>query len=295
VILDVVYNHTAEGDHLGPTLCYRGLDNPTYYWLDPADHSRYIDTTGAGNSLNAGDPQTLQMIMDSLRYWLTNMGVDGFRFDLASTLARQEGGFDLMSSFFTLVWQDPVVSKAKLITEPWDVGQMDSWDVGRFPPLWREWNGKYRDSIRDFWRSHCIGLGEFASRFSGSQDMFRVARRGSTGTASINFVTCHDGFTLRDLVSYNSKHNEANGENNRDGTDDNRSWNCGAEGPTTDLDILTLRKRQSRAMLTTLLLSFGVPMLLGGDEMGRTQQGNNNAHCQDNELTWFDWSSTNAA
>jgi glycogen operon protein len=292
VILDVVFNHSAEADQLGPTLCFRGLDNPAYYRLDPADPSRYVDTTGCGNSLNAGDTLTLQMIMDSLRYWVTEMHVDGYRFDLAPSLARQEGGFDQMSAFFDLVAQDPVVSQAKLIAEPWDVGQMDSYDVGRFPPLWREWNGKYRDDMRDFWRGHQIGIGEFATRFAGSSDLYGGAGRRRP-TASVNLFTVHDGFTLRDLVSYNDKHNEANDENNRDGTDDNRSWNCGAEGPTADPAIVALRERQSRAMLTTIFLSFGVPMLLGGDERGRTQQGNNNAYCQDNELTWFDWSSTN--
>jgi isoamylase len=290
VILDVVFNHSAEADHMGPTLCFRGLDNPAYYRLDPRDPSRYIDTTGCGNSLNAGDTLTLQLIMDSLRYWVTEMHVDGFRFDLAPSLARQEGGFDQMSAFFDLVAQDPVVSPAKLVAEPWDVGQMDSYDVGRFPPLWREWNGKYRDAMRDFWRSHQIGIGEFATRFCGSADLYSGAERRRP-TASVNLFTVHDGFTLADLVSYNDKHNEANGENNRDGTDDNRSWNCGTEGPTADPAILALRARQARAMLTTELLSFGVPMLLGGDERGRTQQGNNNAYCQDNELTWFDWSS----
>ena len=290
VILDVVFNHSAEADQMGPTLCFRGLDNPAYYRLDPADPSHYIDTTGCGNSLNAGDTLTLQLIMDSLRYWLTEMHVDGYRFDLAPSLARQEGGFDQMSAFFDLVAQDPVVSQAKLIAEPWDVGQMDSYDVGRFPPLWREWNGKYRDAMRDFWRSHPIGIGEFATRFCGSADLYSGAGRRRP-TASVNLFTVHDGFTLRDLVSYNDKHNEANGENNRDGTDDNRSWNSGTEGPTADPAIQALRARQARAMLTTELLSFGVPMLLGGDERGRTQQGNNNAYCQDNELTWFDWSS----
>jgi len=287
VLLDVVFNHTAEGNELGPTLCFRGLDNPSYYWLDEADRSRYVDTTGCGNSLNAGDPVTLQLIMDSLRYWLTEMHVDGFRFDLAPTLARQQGGFSQVSAFFDLVSQDPVVSQAKLIAEPWDVGRMDSYDLGRFPPLWREWNGKYRDSMRDFWRSHQIGIGEFATRFAGSSDLYRgVGRRPS---ASVNLITVHDGFTLADLVSYNDKHNEANGESNHDGTSDNRSWNCGAEGPADDPAIVALRKRQSRAILTTLMLSFGVPMLLGGDERGRSQQGNNNAYCQDNEITWFDW------
>jgi isoamylase len=288
VLLDVVFNHTAEGNDLGPTFCYRGLDNSAYYRLDDGDPRHYIDTTGCGNSLNAGDPITLQLIMDSLRYWLTEMHVDGFRFDLAPTLARQEGEFEKRSAFFDLVSQDPVVSRAKLIAEPWDVGQMDSYDLGRFPPVWREWNGKYRDAMRDFWRSHLVGIGEVANRFCGSADMYGRARRRPT--ASVNLITVHDGFTLRDLVSYNEKHNEANGESNRDGTDDNRSWNCGAEGPTEDPTVLDLRARQSRAMLTTLLLSFGIPMLLGGDEMGRTQQGNNNAYCQDNEITWFDWS-----
>jgi isoamylase len=287
VLLDVVFNHTAEGNHLGPTLCHRGLDNPAYYRLEPGNPGRYLDTTGCGNSLNVGDPRTLQMIMDSLRYWLTEMRVDGFRFDLAPALARQEGAFEKRSAFFDLVAQDPVVSRAKLIAEPWDVGQMDSYDLGGFPPLWREWNGRYRDTMRDFWRSHQVGIGEFASRFCGSADMYSQARRRPT--ASVNLITVHDGFTLRDLVSYNDKHNEANGESNRDGTDDNRSWNCGAEGPTDDPGVLALRARQSRAILATLVLSFGIPMLLGGDEMGRTQQGNNNAYCQDNEISWFDW------
>jgi glycogen operon protein len=293
VLLDVVFNHTAEADHMGPTLCFRGLDNPAYYRLEPGDPSHYVDTTGCGNSVNAGDPVTLQLIMDSLRYWLTEMHVDGYRFDLAPTLARQEGGFDQMSAFFDLVSQDPVVSQAKLIAEPWDVGQMDSYDLGRFPPLWREWNGKYRDSMRDFWRSHRIGIGEFATRFCGSSDLYGGAQRRRP-TASVNLFTVHDGFTLADLVSYNDKHNEANGEANRDGSSDNRSWNCGAEGPSTDPAILALRTRQSRAMIATQLLSFGVPLLLGGDERGRTQQGNNNAYCQDNEITWFDWSSVDA-
>jgi glycogen operon protein len=288
VLLDVVFNHTAEAGQLGPTFCYRGLDNPAYYRLDPSDPRLYVDTTGCGNSLNVGDPGTLQLIMDSLRYWLTDMHVDGFRFDLAPALARQEGEFEKRSAFFDLVSQDPVVSRAKLVAEPWDVGQMDSYDLGRFPPVWREWNGKYRDTMRDFWRSHPVGLGEFAARFCGSSDLYGRARRRPT--ASVNLITVHDGFTMRDLVSYNDKHNEANGESNRDGTSDNRSWNCGAEGPTDDPAVLALRERQSRAMLTTLLLSFGIPMLLGGDEMGRTQQGNNNAYCQDNEITWLDWS-----
>ena len=290
VILDVVFNHTCEAGPDGPTLCFRGLDNPAYYRLDPGDPSKYIDTTGCGNSLNAGDPRTLQLIMDSLRYWITDMHVDGYRFDLAPTLARQEGGFDQVSAFFDMVSQDPVVSQAKLVAEPWDVGQMDSYDIGRFPALWREWNGKYRDSMRDFWRSHPIGIGEFATRFCGSSDLYGGAERRRP-TASVNLITVHDGFTLRDLVSYEDKHNEANGEDNRDGTSDNRSWNCGVEGPTTDPAIVALRERQSRAMLTTLLLSFGVPLMVAGDEAGRTQQGNNNAYCQDNDITWVDWSS----
>jgi isoamylase len=288
VILDVVFNHTAEAGPDGPTLCFRGLDNPAYYRLEPGNSRAYYDTTGCGNSLNAGDPVTLQLMMDSMRYWLTEMHADGFRFDLAPTLARQDGAFDQVSAFLDMVSQDPVVSRAKLIAEPWDVGQMDSYDLGRFPPLWREWNGKYRDSMRDFWRSHPVGLGEFATRFCGSSDLYAGSRRRPT--ASVNLITVHDGFTLRDLVSYDDKHNEANQESNRDGTSDNASWNCGAEGPTTDPDILALRERQSRAMLATLLLSFGVPMLLGGDELGRTQQGNNNAYCQDNEIAWLDWS-----
>jgi isoamylase len=288
VLLDVVFNHTAEADQHGPTFCHRGLDNPAYYRLDPDDPSRYVDTTGCGNSLNAGDPVTLQLIMDSLRYWITELHVDGYRFDLAAALGRQDGEFGTRSAFFDLVAQDPIVSRTKLIAEPWDVGQMDSYDLGRFPPAWREWNGKYRDVMRDFWRSHPVGIGEFATRFCGSADLYGRARRRPT--ASVNLITVHDGFTLHDLVSYNDKHNEANGEANRDGTDDNRSWNCGAEGPTDDAAVLALRASQSRAMLTTLLLSFGVPMLLGGDEMGRTQRGNNNAYCQDNEISWFDWS-----
>jgi isoamylase len=288
VILDVVFNHTAEGDTNGPALCFRGLDNPAYYRLDPGDPRSYYDTTGTGNSLNVGNPVTLQLIMDSLRYWLTEMHVDGFRFDLAATLGRQDGDFSSGSAFFDLVGQDPVVSQAKLFAEPWDVGQMDSYDLGRFPARWHEWNGKYRDSMRDFWRSHAIGLGEFATRFAGSADLYAGSRRAPT--ASVNLITVHDGFTLRDLVSYDDKHNEANGESNRDGTGDNRSWNCGAEGPTADPSIQALRQRQSRAMLATLMLSLGVPLLLGGDELGRTQGGNNNAYCQDNEISWYDWS-----
>jgi glycogen operon protein len=287
VVLDVVFNHTAEAGPDGPALCFRGIDNTAYYRTEPDEPSAYIDTTDCGNSLNAGDPITLQLMMDSMRYWLTEMHADGFRFDLAPTLARQEGAFDKVAAFLDMVSQDPVVSQAKLTAEPWDVGQMDSYDLGRFPPLWREWNGKYRDTMRDFWRSHPVGIGEFAARFAGSSDLYATV--GRRPTASVNLITVHDGFTLRDLVSYNDKHNEANGEDNRDGTSDNRSWNCGAEGLTTDPDILALRARQSRAMLTTLMLSFGVPLLLGGDELGRTQGGNNNAYCQDNEITWLDW------
>jgi isoamylase len=290
VVLDVVFNHTAEGGPGGPTLCYRGLDNAAYYRLDPNDPGRYIDTTGCGNSLNTGNPVALRMIMDSLRYWFGEMGVDGFRFDLAPTLGRQEGGFDPFSAFFDLVAQDPLISQAKLIAEPWDVGRLDSYDVGRFPPLWSEWNGRFRDTIRDWWRSEDRILGDFASRLCGSADIYGDRGEGRRPTASVNFVTVHDGFTLADLVSYNGKHNEANGEGNRDGTDDNRSWNCGIEGVTTDPDVLALRARQQRAFLATLLLSAGVPMLLGGDEVGRTQRGNNNAYCQDNDITWFDWS-----
>ena len=286
VILDVVFNHTAEGNQLGPTLCFRGLDNPAYYRL-AEDRRYYIDDTGCGNTLNAGDPLSLRLIMDSLRYWSAEMRVDGFRFDLAPSLARQDGGFDQVAAFFDIVSQDPLVSQVKLVAEPWDVGQTDSYELGRFPPLWREWNGKYRDTIRDFWRSQAGLVGEFASRYAGSSDLF--ASRGRRPTASVNLITVHDGFTLTDLVSYDGKHNESNGEGNRDGTDDNRSWNCGAEG-TNDAGVLALRSRQRRAMLTTLLLSFGVPLLLGGDEFGRTQEGNNNAYCQDNPITWFDWS-----
>ena len=288
VLLDVVFNHTAEGDHTGPTLCHRGLDNLAYYRQDPDDARRYVDTTGCGNSIDAADPLALQLIMDSLRYWRTEMRVDGFRFDLAPTLARQSGSFDRVSAFLDLVSQDPVVSRSKLIAEPWDVGQADSYAVGSFPMLWREWNGRYRDSMRDFWRSHEGLLGEFATRFTGSSDLYGDA--GQRPTASVNLITAHDGFTLADLVSYDSKHNEANGEANRDGPDDNRSWNCGVEGATEDAEILALRGRQSRALMTTLLLSFGIPMIVGGDELGRTQQGNNNAYCQDNPITWFDWS-----
>jgi glycogen operon protein len=288
VILDVVYNHTAEGNENGPTLSFRGLDNGMYYRLAADDASKYYDTTGTGNSLNAGNPYTLRLIMDSLRYWMSEMHVDGFRFDLAATLGREGNNrFDRYSAFFDLVAQDPVIGQAKLIAEPWDVGQSDSYDLGQFPAEWREWNGRYRDFMRDFWRSKNVGVAEFATRFTGSSDLYGPARRRPT--ASVNLLTVHDGFTLRDLVSYDAKHNEANGEDNRDGTDDNRSWNCGTEGPTDDADVNALRARQSRAMLSTLLLSSGLPLLLGGDEIGRTQGGNNNAYCQDNEISWFDW------
>jgi isoamylase len=288
VILDVVFNHTAEADHLGPTLCHRGLDNPAYYRLDPEDRSRYLDTTGCGNSLNVGNAVTLRMIMDSLRYWISEMHVDGYRFDLATALAREDGRFETTSAFFDLVAQDPIVSQVKLIAEPWDVGQSDSYDLGRFPPQWSEWNGRYRDTVRDFWRGTDGRLGDFANRLTGSADLFGGLRRRPS--ASVNLIAVHDGFTLRDLVSYNGKHNEANGEGNRDGTDDNRSDNSGAEGPTDDPRIDDLRRRRSRAMLSSLFTSFGVPLLLAGDEMGRTQAGNNNAYSQDNEISWIDWS-----
>ncbi|AZA08956.1 glycogen debranching protein GlgX [Corynebacterium pseudopelargi] len=286
VILDVVYNHTAEGNHLGPTIAFRGIDNEAYYRLVDGDRAHYMDYTGTGNSLNVRDPHPLQMIMDSLRYWVTEMHVDGFRFDLASTLARELHDVDRLATFFDLVQQDPVVSQVKLIAEPWDVGE-GGYQVGNFPPLWTEWNGKYRDTVRDFWRGEPATLGEFASRITGSSDLY--ANNGRRPTASINFVTAHDGFTLNDLVSYNEKHNEANGEGNRDGESHNRSWNCGVEGPTDDETVLKLRQRQHRNFLTTLMLSLGTPMLAHGDEMGRTQGGNNNVYCQDNELSWIDW------
>jgi len=286
VILDVVYNHTAEGNQLGPTLCFRGIDNAAYYRLVDGDQSHYYDTTGTGNSLLMRHPHVLQLIMDSLRYWVTEMHVDGFRFDLAATLARQFHEVDKLSAFFDLVQQDPVVSQVKLIAEPWDVGD-GGYQVGNFPPLWTEWNGKYRDTVRDFWRGEPATLGEFASRITGSSDLYE--HNGRKPIASINFATAHDGFTLRDLVSYNEKHNEANGEDGNDGESHNRSWNCGVEGPTDDPEVVALRARQQRNFLTTLLLSQGVPMVLHGDELGRTQQGNNNGYCQDNELTWVDW------
>jgi len=289
VLLDVVYNHTGEGNEHGPTLCHRGLDNDGYYRLVPGDLAHYFDTTGTGNSLDLSHPACLRMVLDSLRYWATVMGVDGFRFDLAATLAREEeGNFDRLSSFFDVVTQDPIVSQVKLIAEPWDVGQPDSYDVGRFPPEWSEWNGKYRDTVRDFWRSQDGQLSQVATRVSGSPDLYGWSRRRPA--ASINFITSHDGFTLRDLVSFDTKHNQANGEANRDGTDDNRSWNCGVEGSSDDPAIVALRARQSRALLATLMLSRGVPMLCGGDELGRTQGGNNNAYCQDTPISWYDWS-----
>jgi isoamylase len=285
VILDVVYNHTAEGNHLGPTLSFKGLDNPAYYRLVEDDLRYYMDYTGTGNSLNVRHPHSLQLIMDSLRYWVTEMHVDGFRFDLAAALAREFYDVDRLSTFFELVQQDPVVSQVKLIAEPWDVGP-GGYQVGGFPPQWTEWNGKFRDTVRDFWRGE-PSLGEFASRLAGSSDLYE--RSGRRPVASINFVTAHDGFTLRDLVSYNDKHNEANGEGNNDGERHNRSWNCGVEGPTDDPAVLALRARQQRNFITTLLLSQGVPMLLHGDEAGRTQQGNNNTYAQDNEISWLHW------
>ena len=289
VILDVVYNHTAEGNHLGPTLSFRGIDNQAYYRLVPGDPQHYYDTTGTGNSLNVRHHESLRLIMDSLRYWVTEMHVDGFRFDLAATLAREFHEVDRLSAFFDLVNQDPIVSQVKLIAEPWDVGE-GGYQVGGFPPLWTEWNGKYRDTVRDFWRGEPASLGEFAFRFTGSSDLYEADNRRPI--ASINFVTAHDGFTLNDLVSYNEKHNAANGEDNRDGESHNRSWNCGVEGPTEDGEVNVLRERQKRNILTTLLLSQGVPMIAHGDELGRTQQGNNNVYCQDNELSWVEWDAT---
>jgi glycogen operon protein len=291
VILDVVYNHTAEGNELGPTLSFRGIDNAAYYRLMDDDPRYYRDYTGTGNSLNARSPHALQLLMDSLRYWITDMHVDGFRFDLAATLAREFYDVDRLSSFFDLVQQDPEVSQVKLIAEPWDVGP-GGYQVGNFPPRWTEWNGKYRDTVRDFWRGQPATLGEFAARLTGSADLYE--QDGRRPVASINFVTAHDGFTLKDLVSYNDKHNEANGEDGRDGTDDNRSWNCGVEGPTHDPEVTALRARQQRNFIATLLLSQGVPMISHGDELGRTQQGNNNAYCQDSPLTWVDWGGADA-
>ncbi len=286
VILDVVYNHTAEGNHQGPTISFRGIDNTAYYRLVDGDEQHYMDYTGTGNSLNVRHPHTLQLIMDSLRYWVTEMHVDGFRFDLASTLARELHDVDKLSAFFDLVQQDPIVSQVKLIAEPWDVGE-GGYQVGNFPSLWTEWDGKYRDTVRDYWRGEDSTLGEFASRFTGSSDLYEDSSRRPG--ASINFVIAHDGFTLADLVSYNDKHNEANGEHSNDGESHNRSWNCGVEGPTDDPEILELRGRQQRNILVTMLMSQGTPMLAHGDEMGRTQQGNNNVYCQDSPLAWMDW------
>ncbi len=286
VILDVVYNHTAEGGVDGPMLAFKGIDNRSYYRLHPDDPSRYVDFTGTGNSLNPVHPGVLRLIMDSLRYWVLEMHIDGFRFDLAAALARELWDVDRLSAFFDTIHQDPVLSQVKLIAEPWDLGE-GGYQVGNFPVLWAEWNGKYRDTMRDFWRGAGGGLAEFASRFAGSSDLYQ--EDGRHPFASVNFITAHDGFTLADLVAYEHKHNEANGEHNRDGTDDNRSWNCGVEGPTDDETVLALRARQQRNLLATLLLSQGVPMLSGGDEIGRTQGGNNNAYCQDSEISWYDW------
>jgi glycogen operon protein len=285
VILDVVFNHTAEGSEYGPTLCFRGIDNAAYYRLAD-DRSHYVDDTGCGNTVDLHQPQALRLVMDSLRYWAQEMHVDGFRFDLAAALGRATANFDPHSAFLDAVGQDPVLSGVKLIAEPWDIG-WGGYDLGQFPAGWSEWNGKFRDTVRDYWRSSEGTLPDFATRLSGSRDLF--GHGGRRPTASVNIVTVHDGFTLNDLVSYDAKHNEANGENNRDGSDDNKSWNCGVEGPTNDPAVLELRARQRRNFLATLMLSEGVPLLLGGDEFARTQQGNNNAYCQDDELTWFDW------
>jgi isoamylase len=288
VILDVVYNHTAEGNQMGPTLSMRGIDNRAYYKLSPEDARYYMDYTGCGNSLNVRHPRVLQLIMDSLRYWVTEMHVDGFRFDLASTLARELYDVDRLGAFFDIIHQDPLLSQVKLIAEPWDVGQ-GGYQVGNFPVLWSEWNGKYRDTVRRFWKGDGDTLSEFATRLSGSSDLYDDGRKPY---ASINFITCHDGFNLHDLVSYDEKHNDANGENNQDGANDNNSWNCGAEGPTDDPAINSLRWQQKRNLITTLILSQGVPMLLAGDELSHTQQGNNNTYCQDSELTWLNWELT---
>ena len=286
VILDVVYNHSAEGNHLGPTLSFRGIDNTSYYRLIPGEPRLYMDFTGCGNTLNMMHPRVLQLLMDSLRYWVVEMHVDGFRFDLAAALARELYEVNRLSAFFDVVHQDPVLSQVKLIAEPWDIGE-GGYQVGNFPVLWTEWNGKYRDAVRSYWKGEGGLIGELAYRLTGSSDLYELS--GRRPYASINFITCHDGFTLEDLVSYNGKHNEANLEENRDGSDDNRSWNCGAEGPTSDPAVLALRARQKRNLLATLLLSQGVPMLLAGDETGRTQRGNNNAYCQDNEISWMSW------
>ncbi len=286
VILDVVYNHTAEGNHMGPTLSFKGIDNASYYRLVEGDQQHYFDTTGTGNSLLMRSPHALQLITDSLRCWVTEMHVDGFRFDLAATLARQFQEVDKLSAFFDIVEQDPIISRVKLIAEPWDLGS-GGYQVGGFPSSWSEWNGRYRDTVRDFWRSQPSTLPEFASRLMGSSDLYQV--NGRRPVASVNFITAHDGFTMNDLVSYNEKHNEANGEGNRDGESNNRSWNCGVEGPTNIPDVNDLRQRQMRNMFATLLFSQGIPMICGGDEVARTQQGNNNAYCQDNEISWTNW------
>ena len=286
VILDVVYNHTGEGNHLGPTVSFRGIDNPAYYRLVDQDPRFYFDVTGTGNSLNVRNPHTLQVIMDSLRYWVTEMHVDGFRFDLAAALARQFYEVDRLSAFFDIIHQDPVLSRVKLVAEPWDVGA-GGYQVGNFPVRWAEWNGGFRDGVRDYWRGASAGVRDLAYRLTGSSDLYQG--EGRQPWASINFVTAHDGFTLRDLVTYNQKHNEGNCENNRDGTDDNRSWNCGVEGETADAAVTQLRARQQRNLMATVLLSQGCPMILAGDELGRTQRGNNNAYCQDNEISWLDW------
>lgn len=286
VILDVVYNHTAEGDQFGPTLSLRGIDNRSYYRLDPTAMDRYIDYTGCGNTLNMTQPHVLQLIMDSLRYWIQDMHVDGFRFDLASTLARELHDVDRLGSFFDIIHQDPIISQVKLIAEPWDLGE-GGYQVGNFPVLWTEWNGKYRDTIRRFWKGDDCQIAELATRLSGSSDLYEPG--GRRPHASINFITCHDGFPLQDLVAYNEKHNATNGENNQDGTSHNDTWNCGVEGPTDDPKIQVLRARQKRNLMATLLLSQGVPMIYGGDELGRSQQGNNNAYCQDNDITWYHW------
>ena len=289
VILDVVYNHTAEGNHLGPTLAMKGIDNASYYMLSPEDRRFYMDFTGCGNVPNMSHPRVLQLIMDSLRYWVSEMHVDGFRFDLASTLARELHEINKLGGFFDIIHQDPTISQVKLIAEPWDVGP-GGYKVGNFPVLWTEWNGMYRDTVRDFWKGEGGIINEFATRFSGSSDLYQDD--GRKPYASINFVTCHDGFTLQDIVSYNQKHNEANGEENRDGVDDNRSWNCGVEGATDDPEINALRERQKRNLIATLLLSQGVPMICAGDELSHSQGGSNNAYCQDNDITWFDWTMT---
>ncbi len=289
VILDVVYNHTAEGNHLGPTLSFRGIDNATYYTLTPDNPRFYMNFTGTGNTVNLHHPQTLKLVMDSLRYWVEEMHVDGFRFDLAVTLGRDPLAYETTAGFFDAVHQDPVLTRVKLIAEPWDIGDF-GYQVGNFPVDWSEWNGKYRDNVRKFWKGDAGQVAELAFRLSGSSDLYRIGGRGPT--ASVNFITAHDGFTLRDLVSYTEKHNEMNGENNQDGANDNESWNSGAEGPTTDAKVLALRAKRQRGLLATLLLSQGTPMLLGGDELGRTQRGNNNGYCQDNEISWYAWNLT---